>query len=404
MFINCPNCNALVATDLVTDLPPLQCPRCDFGLRDTRAPQPSAPPAVEPEAPAPPPPLPDPPGVPVAAAAAPERSPPVQGVRPVVRFIPLHEPPSSAAPVPPSLPESNPDDTDASAAQRNNDGPADRAPRIPTEAGARATSAAVPAVRPDDGARTDDPDMTLPPAAPLQAPVVADPPSAARAAPTHAFPPAASDVATPVPDATAPATPPPAANTPAPAPAPAASPSAQAAPGARTAPSFLRATAPVAHAMSPRERRVLRIAIPALALLLVLQLLLADRVRLAGDATWRPWVAAACTLARCALPPWHAPDAIALVQRDVRPHPAQSGVLQVSATLRNDAAYPQAWPMLLLTLSDVHGRPLGARWFAPDEYRPADAADTLAPGAAAAFRIDVVEPSPHTVAFHFAFG
>ena len=31
MFINCPNCSALVATDLATDLPPERCPRCGFG-------------------------------------------------------------------------------------------------------------------------------------------------------------------------------------------------------------------------------------------------------------------------------------------------------------------------------------------------------------------------------------
>ena len=69
MFINCPNCNALVATDLVTDLPPLQCPRCDFGLRDMQARQVTVPTATDPVAVAPPPLLADPPGL--AAPTAP---------------------------------------------------------------------------------------------------------------------------------------------------------------------------------------------------------------------------------------------------------------------------------------------------------------------------------------------
>ena len=31
MFINCPDCSALVATNLATGLPPQRCPRCGFG-------------------------------------------------------------------------------------------------------------------------------------------------------------------------------------------------------------------------------------------------------------------------------------------------------------------------------------------------------------------------------------
>ena len=397
MFINCPNCNALVATDLVTDLPPLQCPRCDFGLRDMQARQVTVPTATDPVAVAPPPLLADPPGLAAPTAPMMPATPPAPGPKPAVRFIPLHEPPPSAALVPPSSPGFEPAET--------------AAPPRDDAAGRATDAAASPSPHQDDEAPGDD----APPAPATARPTAAagtPPPPATAPPPTQPAPSAAVGVDTPVAEATAPATstssPAPQAPASAPAPAatgaPAAPPSAQPAAGVRTAPSFLRTASPAAHALSPRERRVLRIAIPALTVLLVLQLLLADRVRLAGDATWRPWVAAACTLARCALPPWHAPDAITLVQRDVRPHPAQSGVLQVSATLRNDAAYPQAWPMLLLTLSDVDGRPLGARWFAPGEYRPTDAADILAPGAAAAFRIDVVEPSPHTVAFNFTFG
>jgi hypothetical protein len=37
MFINCPYCRALVATDLATDLPPQLCPECKGPLREPRA-------------------------------------------------------------------------------------------------------------------------------------------------------------------------------------------------------------------------------------------------------------------------------------------------------------------------------------------------------------------------------
>nr|WP_255699639.1 DUF3426 domain-containing protein [Luteimonas sp. Y-2-2-4F] len=234
-------------------------------------------------------------------------------------------------------------------------------------------------------------------------------PSAAEVpAPVPAPPVKAEAEAEAAPEAAPVAAPPPAperapapARTEAPPHPPAASP--ERTPAARTAPSFLSRRSGTAPA-PPRERLAVAIAIPLLLLALGAQLLLADRARLAADPAWRPWVAAACTVARCTLPPWREPAAIALLQRDVRPHPDRPGQLQVAATLRNDAGRAQAWPMLSLTLSDAEGRPLGARWFAPEEYRPAGAADTLAPGESAGFRLDIVEPSPHTVAFNFDFG
>src|SRR5699024_7359212 len=96
--------------------------------------------------------------------------------------------------------------------------------------------------------------------------------------------------------------------------------------------------------------------VAGLATLLAAQLLLADRSRLAADAGWRPVLATLCGALRCSLPAWREPAAIAIEQRDVRPAPEQPGVLQVNALIRNDARWPQAWPRLTLTLSDIDGR------------------------------------------------
>src|SRR5690606_32440804 len=107
----------------------------------------------------------------------------------------------------------------------------------------------------------------------------------------------------------------------------------------RPAPGFLRRGA----ANGGLDRRLVAIA-AGLALLLVVQLLLADRARLAADAGWRPVVATLCGVLRCSLPPWREPAAIVVEQRDVRPVPGRPGVLRVSATIRNDARWDQAWP------------------------------------------------------------
>lgn len=169
------------------------------------------------------------------------------------------------------------------------------------------------------------------------------------------------------------------------------------------APSFARP-----QAATPPRRLSWRwpAAVAALSLLLVLQLLLAQRDTLAADARWRPTVSALCTLLRCRLPPWREPAAFTMLSRDVRAHPAAPGALLIHASFRNDAPWPQPWPRVVLTLSNVDGRIVGARAFTAREYLDGDVAATqreLAPGQTAAIALAVVEPAPDVVAFNFDF-
>ncbi len=154
----------------------------------------------------------------------------------------------------------------------------------------------------------------------------------------------------------------------------------------------------------PARERWLIVAIIALAVLLVLQLLLADRARLAANAQWRPMLATLCSVLRCELPPWREPAAFTLLQRDVRQHPTLPGVLRVSATFRNDARWPQPWPGLQLTLSDINGRPAGQRRFDAQEYLGGTPGQTeLASGESATVAMDILEPAPQIVAYDFRF-
>lgn len=169
----------------------------------------------------------------------------------------------------------------------------------------------------------------------------------------------------------------------------------------KATPSFARR--PIAGAArDPRRRWRVSFAIAALALLLALQLLLADRAELARDARWRPALASLCGVLHCTLPPWRELSAFTLLNRDVRA--AQPGVLHVTATFRNDARWPQPWPALLLTLSDVDGRAAGARAFTPRQYLgTAPAQDLVASGQSATIAFDILEPTPRIVAFAFDF-
>lgn len=142
-----------------------------------------------------------------------------------------------------------------------------------------------------------------------------------------------------------------------------------------------------------------------LAGLLGLQIVIADRAHLAGDARWRPLVASACAVVRCTLPAWREPATLTLLNRDVRPLPGVSGVLEIQASFRNDARWAQAWPWLQLSLSDADGRVIGTRVLSPQEYlgqAPAEH-DTLAPGQAVQVAFRVREPAASTAAFSFDF-
>ncbi len=172
---------------------------------------------------------------------------------------------------------------------------------------------------------------------------------------------------------------------------------------ARRAPSFARRQAHAA-ARKPRAHWSGPALVAVLALALALQLLLAQRAELAADARWRPLVAGLCSALPCTVPPWREPEALSMLNRNVLPVEGKPGVLRVNAGFRNDARWPQPWPVLVLSLEDVDGRRVGQRAFAPEEYRRGHRkGELIAPGQSAAVQFDVREPAPRVVAFTFDF-
>lgn len=168
------------------------------------------------------------------------------------------------------------------------------------------------------------------------------------------------------------------------------------------APSFLRSTARVPATRAPRWQWLLA---AGLGVLLLVQIAVADRARLAADASTRPLVGALCAVLRCTLPPWHEPAAFTMLSREVRPVPGQPGALQVHASFRNDARWAQAWPALQLSLSDADGRVIGSRVFLPQDYLgpDGDLSQRLEPRQSAQIAFRLREPAAATVAFNFEF-
>ena len=172
-------------------------------------------------------------------------------------------------------------------------------------------------------------------------------------------------------------------------------------PPAPAAPSFARRS--VEPALSPRTARWQWIVLAVLLLALSLQLLLADRARLAADANWRPLLLSLCGALRCELPPWREPQALTMIERDVQPVADAPGVLQVRATFRNDARWAQAWPRLQLSLSDADGRLLGARGFEPREYLGHAPTALLGSGQSAQVAFRIRETATPAASFQFEF-
>ena len=142
-----------------------------------------------------------------------------------------------------------------------------------------------------------------------------------------------------------------------------------------------------------------------LALSLLAQIGYAKRAPLLDDARLRPFFDRACETFGCRLPLRHDPAQLVLLSRDIRPHPSVPNGLIISASLRNDAAFTQAFPDVEILLSDLDENRVAMRRFHPQEYL-GDArtmATGLAPGATAALVFEVADPGKNAVAFEFKF-
>lgn len=156
---------------------------------------------------------------------------------------------------------------------------------------------------------------------------------------------------------------------------------------------------------TPRHRLSWALGCLVLVLTLGAQLAWAERVPLTANPTTRPWLTQTCQWLGCTLPPVRDLADLQLLSRDVRPHPNVPGALLISATVRNNAAFTQPYPVVSITLSDLDENRIAMRRFRPTTYIP-DAkvrSAGLVPGATAALMFEVEDPGRNAVAFQFGF-
>src|SRR5665213_1799193 len=124
----------------------------------------------------------------------------------------------------------------------------------------------------------------------------------------------------------------------------------------------------------PRPRKLRHawlyaLAIPLLVVLLAGQLLY--HFRDAIPAHWpatKPALTAMCATLGCSVRPLRDVGALSIDASDLQVDPAHKGLLILTATVRNRAAYALAYPHLELTLTDAQDQIVVRRAFAPAEY------------------------------------
>lgn len=157
--------------------------------------------------------------------------------------------------------------------------------------------------------------------------------------------------------------------------------------------------APARPAVAP----VWKILAGPLVLLLVIQLVHADRYALARHPRLGPALVGLYGALGIDLQPDWDLHAYEILQWHLGSDPALPGTLKVRANLKNVAPFAQPYPLLKLMLEDRWGERVREREFEPREYLdPATAPDRLlAPSQQATATISIVDPGPDAEGFRF---
>jgi predicted Zn finger-like uncharacterized protein len=110
-------------------------------------------------------------------------------------------------------------------------------------------------------------------------------------------------------------------------------------------------------------------AIPVLVLLFAAQALFHFRDAIAAHwPTAKPLLIRMCAVADCKVRPLQDVEHLSIEASDLQADPAHKGLLTLSATIRNRAPYPVAYPHIELTLTDTQEQIVVRRAIVPSEY------------------------------------
>jgi predicted Zn finger-like uncharacterized protein len=146
-------------------------------------------------------------------------------------------------------------------------------------------------------------------------------------------------------------------------------------------------------------------AILAMILTGLLQYAYYDRLHLVKFNELRPWLGLLCEYAQCDLPEPRDPKRIELSSKNIFTHPNSENALMISATIVNQAAFEQDFPLLELRFENIRGQMITGRHFKPYEYLaiPEDQISKMEPGSPVSFNIEIIDPGKEMVSYAFEF-
>jgi predicted Zn finger-like uncharacterized protein len=142
-----------------------------------------------------------------------------------------------------------------------------------------------------------------------------------------------------------------------------------------------------------------------LCLVLLGQLGYYQRASLLAHDDFRPWLDRGCALLGCTLPLREDLQRLRLLDGGVRKHEAAASALIVNASLRNDANFVQAFPIVEVKLLSPTNQVIALRRFAPEHYL-SDAAgipEGIPAGAILPIVFEVLDPGKTATGFEFNF-
>lgn len=151
------------------------------------------------------------------------------------------------------------------------------------------------------------------------------------------------------------------------------------------------------------SRNFLYIGIVALSLLLLLQLLYTSRDWLAQQPITSAFAHQACAILGCDITIPRDIRKINLLSRNVYSHPNTPNVLTVSASIQNDAAFPQIYPLIEISFLDKQDKVLALRRFPPTEYIHEYAGQLMPVGVPKELLLNISDPGDEAVRFRFRF-
>ena len=127
--------------------------------------------------------------------------------------------------------------------------------------------------------------------------------------------------------------------------------------------------------------------------------------QLSQDPRFRNHYEMVCNLLGCRLPDYLNPARVEISNLVVRSHPQLENSLELTAVFRNAAQFPQPFPTIELTFSDLSNRSLMIFEFLPDEYLPQALRGTqLMPvDAPVQITLDLADPGSNAVNYQMTF-